>query len=170
MKKAEKLMRREKRELESLILEKDAKIADLQLEIRAKEALLDANKNGIDLNQIDLYYDTNDSRQYLPPSSQMRLEHDLKNSYQSKVINDSDDGGENVKVDEEFEVQKDFKEEELKECHGELLHQPGNRREKSIIDLNEGQDDFNTNFNTECMLADLNDDHNSHDYHNASQV
>ena len=49
--------------------EKDAKIADLQLEVRAKEALLDANANGIDLNQMSILYDTNDSRQYLAPSS-----------------------------------------------------------------------------------------------------
>ena len=83
-KKQFKIKRGEKRELEELIEAKDAQIADLQLEVRAKEALLDAYKNGMDLNQSSVLYDSNNnSRDYiLAHSSQPKLDNE---SYGSKA-------------------------------------------------------------------------------------
>ena len=81
---------------------KNAQIDDLQLEVRAKDALLDAQKNGIDLNEVALY-DTYDSQNYLSPSSKRRLQIDLKHCYQTEDV----DGQENLSEEES-------REEELK--------------------------------------------------------
>ena len=102
---------------------KNAQIDDLQLEVRAKDALLDAQKNGIDLNEVALY-DTYDSQNFLSPSSKRRLQIDLKHCYQTEDV----DGQENISEEES-------REEELKQCEGEILRMPGNR-EKSIVDMN----------------------------------
>lgn len=105
---------------------KNAQIEDLQLEVRAKDALLDAQKNGIDLNEVALY-DTYDSQNFLSPSSKRRLHIDLKHCYQTEDVDDVD-GQENISAEES-------REEELKQCEGEILRMPGNR-EKSIVDMN----------------------------------
>lgn len=83
------MQRNEQRELLQTIDAKDAEIADLQVEVQAKEALLEAHKNGTDLDQV------------------------------------GEDEDRNIKKDVSGNTQR---EEELKECYGQLIKPLGMQR------------------------------------------
>lgn len=123
----DKAKRKEKRELERIIEERDARISDLELELQARDVMLsNAKSNGIGLNQSGiLQYDPTDSSPLALAQSEFNTSQDCGPS------------------------------EELKECMGELLPQPRMRTQKSYIDTNFSNEGLEGNFASELILSNF---------------